>query len=104
MKGKDELVELEKMWKLIPSDMEVFPSLLFRPPAHPLGTGGYYELPKTIINRYPPFSDVLFKKKVKFLLMTSLDLFPPEIQKNIDDQYAKITRDYQLYVRKSSKE
>lgn len=65
---------LSKRFAQIPLNEYVFPNILFRPPAYPLITGLFIgDVPKSILDTFPPLEKALEDKKVPYLILTDYD-------------------------------
>lgn len=65
---------LSKRFAQIPLNEYVFPNLLFHPPAYPLITGLFIgDVPKSILDTFPPLEKALEDKKVPYLILIDYD-------------------------------
>lgn len=100
---KENVNSLSQRFSQIPFNEYVFPNILFHPPVYPLTAGAFMgDIPKAILDTYPPVEKTLEDKKVKYLLLSDyyLSYLKPNTVNYIKNNYNRILTDPELWLRK----
>lgn len=95
--------ELTKRFNQIPINSYVFPNLLFHPPVYPVVAYDFIgDIPKIILDSFPPIEKALEDKKVPYLLLSDyyLSHLNPTTVTYIKNNYKRVEGDPELWLRK----